>query len=45
VPQILDFDNKCLLFRSEMKKFKRPYRHHNIHLEVARDRILDDSFF
>mmetsp|Transcript_42152 Transcript_42152/g.30894 ORF Transcript_42152/g.30894 Transcript_42152/m.30894 type:complete len:92 (+) Transcript_42152:492-767(+) len=27
VPQLLDFDNKCLLFRSELKRIKRQFRH------------------
>ena len=37
VPQILDFDNKRLLFRSELKKMKRKHRLSHISLSVRRD--------
>lgn len=44
VPQILDFDNKRLLFRGQIKKIQRKYRLKYIDIQVRRDKVFDDSY-
>lgn len=44
VPQILDFDNKRLMFRSQIKKMQKKYRLKYIDIQVRRDKVFDDSF-
>ena len=45
VPKILDFDNKRLLFWSQIKKTHRRFRLlKSIDLKLRRDKAFDDSF-
>jgi len=44
VPQVLDFDNKRLLFRSQIKKIQKKYRLKYFDLQVRRDKVFDDSY-
>ncbi|CDW84627.1 ubiquitin hect domain family protein [Stylonychia lemnae] len=44
VPQLLDFDNKRLLFRGQIKKIQRKFRLKYIDIQVRRDKVFDDSF-
>lgn len=44
VPQILDFDNKRLLFRSQIKKLQKKHRLKYFDVQVSRDRVFDESY-
>jgi len=44
VPQVLDFDNKRLLFRTQIKKIQKKYRMKYFDIEVRRDHVFDDSY-
>lgn len=44
VPQVLDFDNKRLLFRSQIKKMQKKYRLKYFDLQVRRENVFDDSY-
>ena len=44
VPQVLDFDNKRLLFRTQIKKIQKKYRMNYFDIEVKRDQVFADSF-
>lgn len=44
VPQVLDFDNKRLLFRTQIKKIQKKYRMKYFDIQVRRDHVFDDSY-
>jgi hypothetical protein len=43
-PQILDFDNKRLLFRSQIKKMQKKYRLKYLDLQVRRDQVFAETY-
>ena len=43
-PQILDFDNKRLLFRSQIKKVQKKYRLKYLDVQVRRDQVFADTY-
>ncbi len=44
VPQILDFDNKRLIFRQIMKRHKRMAQYDDVEIVVSREQVFDDSY-
>ncbi len=44
MPRLLDFENKRLLFRRELRKRSEGVRHTTVRLQVRRSHILEDTF-
>jgi hypothetical protein len=43
-PHMLSFDNKHLIFKSELKRLRKKAKYHQMHLHVSREEVFEDSF-
>lgn len=43
-PHMLSFDNKRLIFKTELKRLKKKSKNHMIHMQLSREEVFEDSF-
>lgn len=43
-PHMLSFDNKRLIFKTELKKLRKKAKYHMIHMSLRREEVFEDSF-
>lgn len=44
MPKIIDFENKCEYFKSQINKLTKNYRHHLCNMNIRRNEVFTDSF-